>query len=110
MISSLLSGLLLAIGHHFYYTSLHGTIVESQDQQEWFFRIGTGMAFLTRAFLSAAIGLACSQILWRTLRSNYITIQGINSLFESIHNAWELTNWELWSVAPALGLVATVAW
>jgi hypothetical protein len=110
MACSLFLGLLLALGHHFYYNYLNGRIVESQSQQQWFLRAGTGLAFLVRAFLSAAVGIAYTQILWRTLRSRSITIQGVNSLFGIVHNAWDFITWELWTAAPALAVVAIIAW
>ncbi|CAF3623873.1 hypothetical protein SNK05_007562 [Fusarium graminearum] len=110
MTGSLLLGLALAIGHHLFYDYLNDRIVQSQNQQEWFLRIGTGMAFLVRTLLSAAIGIAYVQILWRTLRSKSVTINGINSLFGVSHNAWDLTTLELWTAAPALTIVALIAW
>lgn len=110
MTGSLLAGLALAIGHHLFYDYLNDRIVESQNQQEWFLRIGTGMAFLVRALLSAAVGIAYTQILWRTLRSRSITLGGINSLFGVSHTAWNFTNSELWTAAPGLAVVAIVAW
>ncbi|RFN48804.1 hypothetical protein FIE12Z_6859 [Fusarium flagelliforme] len=110
MTGSLLSGLALAIGHHVFYDYLNNRIVESQNQQEWFLRIGTGMAFLARALLSAAVGIAYTQILWRTLRSKSITIEGINSLFGVSHTAWDFTTLELWTAAPGLAIVAMIAW
>ena len=110
MTGSLLSGLALAIGHHFFYDFLNDRIVESQNQQEWFLRIGTGMAFLVRALLSAAVGIAYTQILWRTLKSKSITIEGINSLFGVSHTSWDFTTCELWTAAPGLAIVAMIAW
>ncbi|KAL5619769.1 hypothetical protein FOVSG1_001991 [Fusarium oxysporum f. sp. vasinfectum] len=110
MTGSLFLGLLLAIGHHLYYHYLNGRIIKSQNQQEWFLRVGTGIAFLARALLSAAVGFAYTQILWRTLRSKSVTIEGVNSLFGVLHNAWDFTTWELWTAAPALAVVAIIAW
>ncbi|KAM0364131.1 hypothetical protein ACHAO7_012148 [Fusarium culmorum] len=110
MAGGLLLGLVVALGHHFYYLYLDGRIVKSQSQQQWFLRIGTGMAFLVRAFLSAAVGIAYTQILWRTLRSKAITVRGVNSLFGVVHNAWDFVTWELWTAAPALAVVAIIAW
>ncbi|CEI63337.1 hypothetical protein FVEN_g132 [Fusarium venenatum] len=110
MTGSLLSGIALAIGHHLFYEHLNDRIVQSQNQQEWFLRIGTGIAFLVGALLSAAIGIAYIQILWRTLRSKSVTINGIDSLFGVSHNAWDLTTLELWTAAPALTIVAVIAW
>ncbi|PNP81395.1 hypothetical protein FNYG_05201 [Fusarium nygamai] len=110
MTGSLFLGLVLAIGHHLYYHYLDGRIIKSQNQQEWFLRVGTGIAFLTRALLSAAVGFAYTQILWRTLRFKSVTIEGVNSLFGVLHNAWDFTAWELWTAAPALAVVAMIAW
>ncbi|KAJ4031899.1 hypothetical protein NW761_012955 [Fusarium oxysporum] len=110
MTGSLFLGLLLAIGHHLYYHYLDGRIIKSQNQQEWFLRVGTGIAFLARALLSAAVGFAYTQILWRTLRSKSVTIEGVNSLFGVLHDAWDFTTWELWTAAPALAVVAIIAW
>ncbi|KAF9771459.1 hypothetical protein IL306_010902 [Fusarium sp. DS 682] len=109
MTGSLSLALLLGIGHHFYYDYLNGKIVENKSQQEWYLRGGTGIAFLTRALLSAAVGFAYTQILWQTLRSKSVTIQGINSLFGILHDAWDFTTWELWTAAPALAVVAMIA-
>ncbi|OBS23159.1 hypothetical protein FPOA_03715 [Fusarium poae] len=110
MTGSLLLGLVLALGHHFYYDHLDGRIVQSQNQQQWFLRLGTGLAFLVRAFLSAAVGIAYTQILWRTLRSKPVTVGGVNSLFGVVHNAWDFVTLELWTAAPALAVVAIIAW
>ncbi|CVL03247.1 uncharacterized protein FPRN_00055 [Fusarium proliferatum] len=110
MTGSLFLGLILAIGHHLYYHYLDGRIIKSQNQQEWFLRVGTGIAFLARALLSAAVGFAYTQILWRTLKSKSVTIEGVNSLFGVLHNAWDFTAWELWTAAPALVVVAIIAW
>lgn len=110
MTGSLVLGVALAIGHHLFYDYLNNRIVQNQNQQEWFLRIGTGVAFLTRALLSAAVGIAYTQILWRTLRSKSVTIQGINSMFGVPHNAWDFTTSELWTAAPALTVIAAIAW
>ncbi|UZP36867.1 hypothetical protein NXS19_004683 [Fusarium pseudograminearum] len=110
MVGSFLLGLSFALAHHFHYLYLDEIIVQSQSQQQWHLRAGTGLAFLVRAFLSAAIGIAYTQILWRTLRSKSITIGGVNSLFGVIHNPWDFISWELWTAAPLLAMVAIIAW
>ncbi|KAF4440706.1 hypothetical protein FACUT_3244 [Fusarium acutatum] len=43
MTGSLFLGLILAIGHHLYYHYLDGRIIKSQNQQEWFLRVGTAL-------------------------------------------------------------------
>ncbi|KAL2841936.1 hypothetical protein BJX68DRAFT_270877 [Aspergillus pseudodeflectus] len=54
MVGFMICGALLAHGHHLYYTTLDCTRLTSIEQQTWATRIGTGLAFLSRAFLVAA--------------------------------------------------------
>jgi len=110
MAGNLLLGLMLATGHHFYYDFLDGRTVYSQGQQEWLFRIGTGIAFLVKTVLSVAIGIAYMQILWQKLQSNSTTIQGINSLFGIMYNISDFATSELWEATPILAAVAAIAW
>ncbi|KAH7173160.1 uncharacterized protein B0J16DRAFT_405450 [Fusarium flagelliforme] len=109
MASSLVLGLLLALSHHLYYLYLNGRIVQSQSQQQWSLRAGTALAFLIRALLSAAIGIAYVQLLWQTVRTRSITIRGVNSLFGVIRNAWDFVTLELWTAAPSLVVVAIIS-
>lgn len=110
MLGSLVLGVVLAVVHHLYYACLDGRVVESSTQQEWFFRVGTGIAFVARAMLSASVALAYTQMLWRTLRSRPVTVEGINSLFGVLDNAWSFAAWDMWRAAPTLAVVAVVAW
>jgi hypothetical protein len=106
----LLCGILAAIGHHFFYASLDQKVVLDQAQQEWNFRIGTGLAFLVKACLASAVGLAYAQILWRILRSRPLTLRGVDAGFSVVHNLWAFTCTELWARGPILVLCALIIW
>ncbi len=110
MITWLVLGVATALGHHFFYVWLDGRLVQSKMEQEWFGRIGTGLAFLTNAFLSATSTIAYTQLLWRTLRSKTVSIGGVDALFSATTNAWNLVNLELWRRGPLLGVVAAILW
>jgi len=110
MACSLVSAILLAIGHHLFYRRLNRQIVGSVDQQQWFLRIGTGFAFLVKATLIATAGIAYTQILWRTLESCSVSLKGLDSFFGVVHNAWFFTTWELWGKGPLLALLALILW
>lgn len=107
---SLVLGTAAAVGHHFYNSFLDGQIVESQSQQEWYIRIGTGLAYLSRTLLSASVGFTYTQLLWRTLRSRPITVDGVDALFSLVGNIWNFHVWEIWRVGPVLIIVAMVTW
>ncbi|KAK7419752.1 hypothetical protein QQX98_003124 [Neonectria punicea] len=110
MVSSVIVGILLAIGHHLFYASLDGQIVTSSGQQVWNLRIGTGLAFLVKASLTAAAGLAYTQLLWHTLRSQEISLNGIDAVFSVVNNIYGFATGEIWVRCPALVLIAFVIW
>lgn len=107
---SLVLGTAAALGHHFYYSFLDAKVVESQTQQEWYIRIGTGLAFLARALLSASVGFTYTQLLWRTLRTRPVTVGGVDALFGLVSNIWNFRVWEVWRSGPALIVIAMVIW
>ncbi|KAL7941455.1 hypothetical protein V8C42DRAFT_335183 [Trichoderma barbatum] len=110
MISCLVCGIAFALGHHFFYASLDSRIVQSNIEQEWNIRIGTGLAFLTKACLTAAAGFAYTQLLWATLRSGGATLEGVDAMFSVTTNAWEFLTLELWRRGFGLVLVAGILW
>ncbi|KAM3068328.1 hypothetical protein ACMFMG_009466 [Clarireedia jacksonii] len=107
---SLLLGVLFAVGHHQFYHFLNERIVGSDDQQQWFLRIGAGFAFIVKTTLTAAVQLAYTQILWRVLSSRLISIKGIDSFFSIVNDAWHFRNGEIYRKGPALALVALIMW
>lgn len=54
-------GTMSAIGHHFHYSALHGTIVGTEIEQRWASWIGSGFSFFTKVTLTAAIGISRTQ-------------------------------------------------
>ncbi|PTB70916.1 hypothetical protein BBK36DRAFT_1108252 [Trichoderma citrinoviride] len=110
MISGLLCGVAFALGHHFFYASLDSRIVQSNTEQEWNIRIGTGMAFLVKTCLTAAAGFAYTQLLWTTLRSRHATLEGVDAMFSVTTSAWEFLSVELWRKGFGLVLMAGILW
>ncbi|KAL7814198.1 hypothetical protein V8C44DRAFT_326045 [Trichoderma aethiopicum] len=110
MISGLLCGIAFALGHHFFYASWDSRIVQSNTEQEWNIRIGTGMAFLVKTCLTAAAGFAYTQLLWATLRSRHATLQGVDAMFGVTTSAWDFLSAELWRKGFGLVLLAGILW
>jgi hypothetical protein len=110
MCGGILLGTLAAVAHHLFYQSLNGKIVHSDNQQQWFFRIGTGLAFLAKTLLTASAALAYTQILWQTLRLRPISLHGVDSLFGAVTSAWNFTDLELWRSGPTLAIIALIVW
>ncbi|KAK2599998.1 hypothetical protein QQS21_005300 [Conoideocrella luteorostrata] len=110
MIGGLVCGIALSLGHHFLYNSWDGQIVQSKDQQEWVLRIGTGLAFLIKVFLTSAAGFAYTQFLWHTLKSREVSIEGIDAMFAATNNAGSFFTLELWRKGFPLVLLAGIVW
>ncbi|CAH0047361.1 unnamed protein product, partial [Clonostachys solani] len=110
MSSGLVLGTLLAITHHLFYASLDQRPVAYQAQQEWYFRIGIGLAFLVKAFFTASAVLAYNQLVWYTLRSEPVTLAGVDAMFGVISNLFDFTDKELWRRGRGLVAIAIIVW
>lgn len=74
MIAGLTLGTISSIAHHIFYTKVNGQVVQSSVQQEWYSRIGVGLANLVKMCLTAAAGFAYIQLLWYTMRKKAFTL------------------------------------
>ncbi|KAL4786620.1 hypothetical protein BJX76DRAFT_95580 [Aspergillus varians] len=103
-------GLGLALGHHFYYFSLNGTVVPGQTQQEWSLRVGTGLAFLTKTFLTTAVGIACVQNLWWILRLKPVRMSTLDSMWNIRGNIFNFFDLHIWRRGPNVALLGLISW
>lgn len=71
-------------------------------------RVGTLLAALSKISLSAAISIACTQLIWKTLQKRYFTLEGVSGLFAVTSNPLNLFSWELVSNATVAILCGTV--
>jgi hypothetical protein len=111
MLATFASGIAFAIGHHFFYQSLDGTPVNSTTfDQQINIGIGTAFAFLVRALLVVAVGVAFVQVLWRSLLNERIAVSRIDSMSQLLTSLFALCNFKtLWQY-PVLAVLATISW
>jgi hypothetical protein len=110
MIGFAVCGALLALGHHLYYNSLDSTVVTSTNQQTWAIRIGTGFAFLVKASLISAVGVAAVQEIWAVLRKKFMKIRGIDAMFAVLTSPLAFLVPDLWVYAKVLTVMAIISW
>ena len=109
MISALLSGIAFAVGHHLFYASYHGTLVQGSMGQQWVNRIGTAFAFLVKTALAIATGSAYVQRQWLSLGSRPNHIAQVDCLFGILGDATLFVD-RVWFSNVLLFVLAGMTW
>ncbi|KAI5464468.1 hypothetical protein BGZ63DRAFT_503248 [Mariannaea sp. PMI_226] len=109
-----------AIGHHFYYSRLDGTVVTNtssrwdlesvRNGQEWAIRFGTAFAFLVKTLFAAAVAIAFQQRLWVTARKRTMSVAGLDAMFAAANSITSLTNFEFLHKAKVGAVLAILVW
>lgn len=107
MYLSFLFGVCCAIGHHIFYKTLDGK--PAQDQLAML-RYGTVLSFATKAGLVAAIVIAFKQRIWTTVRSKFLSVAALDSLFAATEDITSLLNIEIYKRAKIAVLLASFIW
>lgn len=100
-------GVLCAVGHHIFYASLDGEPAKSQTEM---LRYGTFLAFAAKAGFSAAAISAFKQRIWVTVRSRFMSISALDSMFAAAEDLTALFNWEFVRDARAAFALVLFAW
>jgi hypothetical protein len=109
MCASFILGIALSIGHHAFYSSYDGTLVQGSMGQQWVNRVGTAFAFLFKTSLSVAAGSAYVQRQWYKLGSRSYSVAQVDSLFGILSDATLFLD-KFWVTDGLLGLLALSTW
>lgn len=110
MIACVLLGILLALGHHLFFSSLNTTAVGSTSRQQWAIAFGTAFAFLIASFLGLAVSSAYTQFIWAYLRKNTLSLSGIDKIFSLTSDLTGFLSLELMKRAKLVMLFAILSW
>lgn len=121
ILGGLIIGSALAIGHHFFYASLNGTIPPHDvyvfsglniSKQQIYLAAGTAFAFLVKACLSTALYTAYVQILWRKIKHGRreVAVARIDHITSVFSNPLHLFRPWTWWRFPLLLLLAILSW
>ncbi|KAK1977680.1 hypothetical protein LZ30DRAFT_600738 [Colletotrichum cereale] len=100
-------GIACAIGHHVFYHLLDG---KPADDQVRMLRYGTVLAFAAKASLGASVITAFQQRIWTTVRSRFMTIAALDSMFAATENFVALLSWDFLKGAKAAAALALFVW
>jgi hypothetical protein len=107
MAGLLILGVLGAVSHHLFYSSLHGKPATNQLLKV---RFGTAFAFFTKSMLVGSSVVAYRQRIWHTLRGKAMTLNAIDSLFAVIEDPTMFGSWEMIRNAKLATLMALAVW
>ncbi|KAI1368856.1 hypothetical protein F5Y08DRAFT_353440 [Xylaria arbuscula] len=121
MLSSMLTAVLIAIGHHLFYQHLMGQELPDSiyvtwgdsiklAEQQLNFAAGTLLALLVKAFIGIAVSTAHEQHVWKVIRSQPTAIATIDGLFLAKSNILDLFDLRLWRRGTLSMLLALVFW
>lgn len=117
MIALFISGILVAVGHHLFYSRFDGTAVRSQQDgaseyisQTWIIRYGTAFAFVAKTLLAGAVIIGYKQHMWINLRRKANSVATIDAVFAATHDLIAFLSPVFLLRAKIPALMALVAW
>ena len=110
MIEFALGGIVTSLGHHFYYVFRNGKTVASAQEQQWTSRLGTAFAFITIAFLRAAISGAYDQYIWTVVQRKGLSVEGLDRMFSLSSDPTGFLDRELLRKTKSVLLIASIFW
>jgi hypothetical protein len=110
MAVSILTGLLLAIGQHLLYESLHERVEHDESKKIRVVLYGRVLAYLSNVAFSGCLILCYRQRIWRTFRESALSVWSIDQLFLATENPSLFLNWEVIGKAPLATAMALVIW
>ncbi|KAI1420466.1 hypothetical protein F5Y12DRAFT_719531 [Xylaria sp. FL1777] len=120
MLSAWLGGIIVACGHHVYYSHLNGSPANTNisvlgfvySTQQLSSALGTSFAFVARAFLVFSSSIAYTQVFWRAAEhpTKPNTLRDLDSMSSSLSNLFAFRRVSIWRKRPVLLFVALVSW
>jgi hypothetical protein len=102
-----LAGIVVAFGHHAFYSSLAG---KPADNQLLMLRYGAALAYLVKASFVAAVVLAYRQQVWATCQRKGLKMSTLDCLFAAADDLTALLNLEFMKMAKVGLALALIIW
>jgi hypothetical protein len=100
-------GILGALAHHWFYTSLNGKDATEQRRQ---IEYGTALAFFTRTTLVGSVVLCYKQRIWHIFRQKAVSLDTIDALYAVTEDPTLFRNWEMIRRSKLSTLMAVASW
>jgi hypothetical protein len=110
MIGYVLLGVILAAGHHLFFSPLNTTVVGSTSRQQWVIGFGKAFAFLISGFLGLAVLSAYPQLIWTYVKKESLSLSSIDKIFSLTSDPTGFFSLELVKRAKLVVLFAFLSW
>jgi hypothetical protein len=110
MVFSFLTGILLAVGQHFLYKSLHHKAYNSENTKVRVVLYGRALAYSSKVAFGSCVVLCYRQRIWRTFRERALSVFSIDQLFLATEDPSLFLNWETITKATIVTAMALVLW
>ncbi|KAK5679824.1 hypothetical protein LTS10_007772 [Elasticomyces elasticus] len=115
------TGILLACGHHVFYTKLDRTRASTGNfdlrfgkisKQQLNISIGTALAFLVKAMLTSAVSVSYAQLFWHAMKRSRKAprLTEVDNAFYALQDLLGIFHRALWQRYPLLILLALIFW
>ncbi|KAK5701853.1 hypothetical protein LTR97_004671 [Elasticomyces elasticus] len=115
------TGILLACGHHIFYTKLDRTRASTGNfdlrfgkisKQQLNISIGTALAFLVKAMLTSAVSVSYVQLFWHAMKRSRkaLPLPEVDNAFYALQDMLGIFHRALWQRYPLLILLALIFW
>lgn len=110
MVASFVVGIILAIGQHVLYSSLHHKVEDDEGKKVKFVLYGRALAYFSKVAFGMCCTLAYRQRIWTYFRAKALTVLTIDQLFLGTEDPSLFFNWEAVSSAPRATFIALIIW
>lgn len=110
MFAYAMGGLAIAIGHHFYFSSLHNTVAGTAFRQQIAIGSGTAISVTIVALLRSATCAAYNQYAWVLVRKKFYKLGTLDKLFALTTDPTGFFSMEMVKYAKVAVLLALISW
>lgn len=115
------TGVLLATGHHLFYSNLAGSNAPTGayniggtdiSKQQFNTAVGTTFAFLVKASLTLAVSIAYTQAFWHSAKGSQKgrQLSTLDTMYSALSNILNFFQVHVWVKYPLLLLLAVIVW
>jgi len=103
-------GTCAAVGHHYYYLWLSGTMPLNDFQQRTVVILGNIFSFIAIFLWRVSCTMSYKQYIWITVKNKSLKVSTLDRIFALTSDPRGFLSWEVWTRTKMLSFMAAIAW